>query len=74
MKQKTRTEKVNIQTADPKSQSLCIFFQRTFFKKNYSLPHKWQIWFLPETQVAPLQNQKGHFCQSFDINVLILNF
>ena len=33
----------------PKSQRFCIFIfsHHTFFKNNFSQPHKWHIWFCP---------------------------
>jgi hypothetical protein len=39
----------NHQTADPKANAsvFLFFFQRTFFKNNFSQPHKWHIWFCP---------------------------
>ena len=38
-----------------------FFFPPHFFKNNFSQPHKRHIWFCPDTQTDPSQNQKSHF-------------
>jgi len=47
----------------PKSQRFCIFIfsQCTFFKNNFSQPHKWHIWLCPPHRENPSQSQKSHF-------------
>jgi hypothetical protein len=42
------TVQMNHQTAYQKANASVFFFiHRTFFKNNFSQPHKWHIWFCP---------------------------
>jgi hypothetical protein len=63
MKQKIRTEKVNIQTADPKaSASIFLFFPTAHLKKNnFSQPHKWYIWFCPTHKPTLYKTKRAIF-------------
>ena len=52
----------------PKSQRFCIFifYQRTFFKNNFSQPHKWHIWFCPTHKPTLRKTKRAIFCQLTD--------
>ena len=49
----------------PKSQRFCIFIfsHRTFFKNNFSQPHKWHIWFCPTHKPTLRKTKRAIFCQ-----------
>ena len=49
----------------PKSQRFCIFIfsHRTFFKNNFSQPHKWHIWFCPTHKPTLRKTKRAILCQ-----------
>ena len=59
------TGQMNHQTAGPKSKRFCtfIFSHRTFFKNNFSQPHKWHIWFCPTHKPTLRKTKRAIFCQ-----------
>jgi hypothetical protein len=70
MKQKIRTEKVNIQTADPKANaSVFLFFPTAHFLKTILASRtNGTFAFAPTHKADPSQNQKSHFFSNAPIN------
>ena len=48
--------------------TLCFLFfpHRTFFKNNFSQPHKWHIWFCPTHKPTLRKTKRAIFCQRTD--------
>ncbi len=75
MKQKIRTEKVNIQTADPKANaSVFLFFPTALFLKTILCqPASGTFGFAPTHIADPSQSQKSHFFAQTDKHIMKLD-